>query len=287
VRIIPGECGVITGSASGLGYGLSIALAERGMNVVIADKDTEGAERTAAEARTYGVDAVAVPTDVSNLDSMLRLAHVADERFGSVQLLVNNAAVYRSGPLWEMPPEDWDWLIRVNIKGVLNGLSAFLPRMMAQSGQRHIVISSSTNGLWIMPGQGAYNTTKYAVAGLAEALADDLAPQGISVSVICPGPMRTRLGQSSTPPSMIGKEELQNLPADTEKLRQMMATWPMYEPLDVGRIVRNAIEDDEFWILTHAQGLEEIEARHESLKAAFGRRVANEAKLNRLLARDP
>jgi NAD(P)-dependent dehydrogenase (short-subunit alcohol dehydrogenase family) len=274
-----GQCGVVTGSASGLGYGLSLALAERGMNLVIADRDADGADRTAREVTARGVDTIAVPTDVSNLDAVHRLADVAYERFGSVQLLVNNAAVYRSGPLWEMPPEDWDWLISVNLKGIINGLTAFLPRMIDQSDERHIVMSSSTNGLWIMPGQGAYNTTKYAVVGLAEALADDLAPLGIAVSVICPGPMQTRLGSSSRPPSMVGQEEIPNLPPDTEKLRQMMATWPMLDPADAGRIVCHGIEENEFWILTHAQGLDEIEARHRGLRAAFDRRAANEPKL--------
>jgi len=254
------------------------------MNLVLADRDAVGAARTAVEVQGRGVDAIAVPTDVSNLDAVTLLADTAYERFGSVQLLVSNAAVYRSGRLWEMPPEDWDWLISVNLRGVINALNAFLPRMMTQSDERHIVMTSSTNGLWIMPGQGAYNTTKYAVVGLAEALADDLGPLGIAVSVICPGPMQTRLGSSSRPPSMVGQEETPNLPPDTEKLRQMMATWPVLDPVDAGRIVRHGIEENAFWILTHAQGLEEIEARHQSLKAAFDRRVADEAKLASVLA---
>jgi NAD(P)-dependent dehydrogenase (short-subunit alcohol dehydrogenase family) len=274
-----GKCAVVTGSASGMGYGLSLALAEHGMNVVVADWNVKGAERTSAELRELGVDAIAVDTDVSNVDSVKHLADVAYEHFGSVQLLVNNAAVHRAGPLWETPVEDWDWLIGVNLKGVINGLNAFLPRMMSQVDERHIVMTSSTNGLWIMPRQGAYNTTKYAVVGLAEALADDLAIEGITVSVVCPGPMQTHLGQNP-PPS--GRSQG---PVYTTKLWHMMATWPMLEPLEVGRIVRSAIEANEFWILPHAQGLEEIEARHQSLTAAFQRRIARGPELAALIGR--
>jgi NAD(P)-dependent dehydrogenase (short-subunit alcohol dehydrogenase family) len=275
-----GKCAVVTGSASGLGYGLSVALAERGMNVVVADWNGEGAERTAGELKELGVDAIAVHTDVSNMDSVNRLADVAYEYFGSVQLLVNNAAVHRAGPLWETPVEDWDWLIGVNLKGIIHGVNAFLPRMMAQADERHIVMTSSTNGLWIMPRQGAYNTTKYAVVGLAEALADDLALEGITVSVICPGPMQTHLGQNP-PPSGTGQG-----PVYTAKLWHMMATWPMLQPLEVGRIVRAAIEANEFWILPHAQGLEEIEARHRGLSAAFQRRISRGEELASLIGRE-
>jgi NAD(P)-dependent dehydrogenase (short-subunit alcohol dehydrogenase family) len=269
----------VTGSASGMGHGLSMALAERGMNVVVADWNADGAERTAVDLKQLGVDAIAVHTDVSNVDSVNHLADVAFEQFGSVQLLVNNAAVHRAGPLWETPVEDWDWLIGVNLKGIIHGLNAFLPRMMCQADERHIVMTASTNGLWIMPRQGAYNTTKYAVVGLAEALANDLDLEGITVSVVCPGPMRTHLGQNP-PPSGTGQG-----PVYTAKLRQMMATWPMLEPLEAGRIVRSAIEANEFWIFPHAQGLEEIEERYRSLTAAFQRRIARGPELASLIGR--
>jgi NAD(P)-dependent dehydrogenase (short-subunit alcohol dehydrogenase family) len=281
MKKLSGKCGVVTGAASGLGYGLALALAERGMNLVIADWDAEGADRAATAARAKGVDAVAVETDVSSLDTVQHLADVAYERHGGVQLLVNNAAVSRPGRLWEISAEDWQWVMDINVTGVINGLIAFLPRMMAQSDERHIAITSSTNGLWTMPKQGAYNMTKYALVGLSEALADDLAPHGITVSVICPGPMRTRLGANSRPPSLGGQSiQSQRTASDRpEKLRQMLATWPTLEPEEAGRIACNGIEEGEFWILTHAEGLEEIEARHQGLKEAFERRAAKETVL--------
>lgn len=279
MKVMSSRCAVITGAGSGMGYGLSLALAERGMNLVIADWNVEGAEQTVAEVKGYGVDAIAVPTDVSRFDSVVHLADVAYGHFGSVQLLVSNAAVYRSGALWETPAEDWDWLIDVNVKGMVHAVNAFVPRMLSQSDERHVVLSSSTNGLWIMPRQGAYNTTKYAVVGIAEALADDLASEDIAVSVICPGPMRTHLGQSKPPSGH------QSGPEYPERLRQLLATWPMLEPLEVGRIVRNSIEENEFWILPHAQGLDEIETKHRGLLDAFQRRIDNGPKLASIIGR--
>jgi len=111
----------------------------------------------------FGVEAIAVPTDVSDPESVKALADFAYARFGSEQLLVNNAA-------------DWRWLIGINIEGAANGISAFVPRMLQQSGEKHVVVTGSTNGLWIISGQGAYNITKYALTELAEGLAVDVEP---------------------------------------------------------------------------------------------------------------
>jgi NAD(P)-dependent dehydrogenase (short-subunit alcohol dehydrogenase family) len=278
MRNMSGKCGVIAGTGTGLGYGLALAVAKRGMNVVVADWNSAFAEQAAADARALGVRALAFPTDVSDPQAVERLAEASYREFGSVELVVNNAGVYRNGPLWQTPFQDWMWLTGINNGGTINAINSFIPRMMRQDGEQHFVITASTNGLWIMPNQGAYNATKYALVGLAEALADDLqqADASIAVSVICPGPMiGGSMGLLDRAPSLADTPAPAALDEATmpEKLREMMRTWPLMEPSDSGEMACRGIEQGEFYILTHAEGIEEIDARHRMLQNAFARRA--------------
>lgn len=267
-----GKCAVITGGGNGLGSGMAIALAERGMNLVIADRDDDGAEKTAAQVRGLGVEALTVHVDVANPDDVERLAAHAYEKFGSVQLLMNNAAVWERGALAEMSSADWQWMSSVNFQGPANGIRAFVPRMRRQSGERHISITSSTNGLWMLPGQGAYNSIKYALIGMAEALELELRDQGIGVSVICPGPMATEMARLSRPPSLAGESSSSQLTEVPPELAEMFASWGMQEPLVAGRNAIRGLADGEFYILTHAQGWTDIAPRFERMRDAFRRR---------------
>ena len=269
-----GKCAVITGGGNGLGSGMAVALAERGMNVVIADRDDAGADRTAAEVRKRGVEALTVHVDVADADDVERLAAAAYERFGSVQLLMNNAAVWQRGALAETSSADWRWMSSINLDGPANGIRAFVPRMLRQSGERHVSITSSTNGLWMLPGQGAYNLIKYALIGMAEALERELRDHGISVSVICPGPMATEMARLSRPPSLAGESSASQLAEVPPELAAMFASWGMQSPEEAGRNAIRGLADGEFYILTHAQGWPEIEARFERMREAFRRRAA-------------
>lgn len=277
MRDMSGRCGVIAGTGTGLGYGLAVAIAKRGMNVVVADWNPDFAEQAASDVRALGVRALAVTTDVSDPQAVERLAEASYEEFGSVQLLIINAGVHRIGPLWETPFEDWMWMTSINNGGSINAMNSFIPRMLRQDGERHIVMTASTNGLWIMPNQGAYNATKYALVGLAEALADDLRNTDIAVSVICPGPMFGGQMGYGRPPSFrdapapeFDLDDDSTMPA---KLREMLRTWPGMQPSESGEMACRGIEQGEFWILTHAEGLEEIDARHRQLEEAFARRA--------------
>jgi NAD(P)-dependent dehydrogenase (short-subunit alcohol dehydrogenase family) len=274
MKSFKGKCAVLTGAANGLGRGLALALASRGTNVVIADRDATAAARTAKDAAALGVKAVAVPTDVSVPASLQSLADAAYHQFGSVQLFVSNAAVWIRRPLWQMTPEDWRWLLNINVEGVANSLSTFVPRMMAQAGEKHVVITGSTNGLWTMPGQGAYNATKYALTGIAEGLAADVEPLGMKVSLICPGPMNTEMGRRSQPPSLNGATSLSQMPDVPKELQDMVETWGMLDHMDAGRIALRGIEEEEFYIFTHAAGWDEIGPRHDRIAAALKRRAA-------------
>lgn len=273
MKAFAGKCAVITGGGNGLGAGMAIALAERGMNVVIADRDDDGADKTATEVRRLGVEALAVNVDVADPAAVEQLAATAYDRFGSVQLLMNNAAVWQRGALAEMTSADWQWMSSVNLAGPANGIRAFVPRMRGQSGERHISITSSTNGLWMLPGQGAYNSIKYALIGMAEALELELRDDGIAVSVICPGPMATEMARLSRPPSLAGEASASQLAEVPPELAAMFASWGMQQPAEAGRNAIRGLADGEFYILTHAQGWPEIEPRFERMREAFRRRA--------------
>jgi NAD(P)-dependent dehydrogenase (short-subunit alcohol dehydrogenase family) len=261
-----GACAVITG-ASGLGRGMAAALAERETHLVIADYNLEAAETTAHLAESHGVRAIAVRTDVSDAGAMQRLADRAYAEFGSVQLLVNNAAVYLRQPIWEVAPEDWRWILSINVEGPANSLRAFVPCMLAQEGERHIVITSSQNGLWTMPGQGAYNTTKYALMGLGEALAAEVSGHGVQVSLVCPGPMVGEMGRNSKPPSLKGESaQMKQIP---DYLQAMIDSWGALDRMEAGRIVVRGIERGELYILTHTDGWDLVDGRHQQLAEAY------------------
>src|SRR3990167_5802356 len=188
---------VVTGGASGIGRALCLAFAREGMRVVIADLDGPGMAETAAQAGAAGARALAVPTDVSRLAEVQALADRAWRDFGAVHVLCNNAGVGVSGGLEAATHRDWEWVVGVNLWGVIHGLEAFVPRMIAQQQGGHIVNTASMAGLIASQGLGVYNTTKYAVVGLSERLSKDLRPYGIGVSVLCPMGVTTRIRQSA------------------------------------------------------------------------------------------
>jgi NAD(P)-dependent dehydrogenase (short-subunit alcohol dehydrogenase family) len=184
-----GRTAVITGSGSGIGRGMAVVFADEGINVVVADIDAEAAEQTAEDVRAKGVGSIAVRTDVSEPASVQALAEVAYEEFGPVHLLCNNAGVAVSKPVMDLGIEDWNWLLAVNLLGVVNGVFAFVPRMRAQGGEAHIVNTASIAGLAPndSPNQGVYSPTKAAIAAYSEVLREELAPDRIGVSVLLPG----------------------------------------------------------------------------------------------------
>ncbi|MYI82299.1 MAG: SDR family NAD(P)-dependent oxidoreductase [Chloroflexi bacterium] len=189
---------VITGGASGIGRAIGLALADAGAHVVVADIDTPLAEQTAGEIAARGVRSLAVETDVAERDSVEALAERACEEFGAVHLLFNNAGVAMHGSLAEMSEQDWQWVLSVNLWGQLHGVRAFLPRIREQlqrgGGEAHIVNTASLNGVVARNNaHGVYTASKYAVVGYSFVLREELAAEGIGVSVLCPSMMDTGL----------------------------------------------------------------------------------------------
>src|SRR5204862_878647 len=196
VDSLKGRVGVVTGGASGIGRALAEAFAREGARVVVADLDEAGMAEVVVPIRSRGGEALAVRTDVTDLASVQALAGRAFDAFGRVHVLCNNAGVALWGGLETATHRDWQWVLGVNLWGVVHGLEAFLPRMIAQKEPGHVVNTASMAGLVATRGLGIYNTSKYAVVGLSETLAKDLAPHGIGVSVLCPMGVATRIGAS-------------------------------------------------------------------------------------------
>ncbi|HEX9888733.1 MAG TPA: SDR family NAD(P)-dependent oxidoreductase, partial [Nitriliruptorales bacterium] len=196
--LLEGRTAVVTGAANGIGLATAHRLARVGMGVVLADIDRPRLEQATAELRTAGHQVLAVPTDVSDASQVDALAGAAWDTFGAVHLLCNNAGVGWTGPLWTATPNDWAWVLGVNLDGTIRGIRSFVPRMLEEGAPGHIVNLSSMAGLAAPPGLGPYAASKHAVVGLSESLAHDLQGVGapISVTVICPGVVATDIANA-------------------------------------------------------------------------------------------
>lgn len=183
-----GKTVVVTGAASGIGLALAKVFAEQGMNIVLADIEQQRLDAAEAEVAALGVDAIGVVTDVGSGESVAALCKASVERFGSVQVLCNNAGVYTGGQLWEQTEDDYEWLMRVNQWGIIHGIRHFVPQMIAQDDDCHIVNTSSMASLCTLPFAGIYHMTKHAALALSECLYHELAMSApkVKVSCLCP-----------------------------------------------------------------------------------------------------
>jgi NAD(P)-dependent dehydrogenase (short-subunit alcohol dehydrogenase family) len=257
---------IVTGAGSGIGRGTALALADAGMNVVVADIDEASASAVAKEVEAAGGRGLAVRTDVADRSSVEALAEAAYSAFGSVHVLHNNAGVALFMRLDSMEDIDWRWILSINLEGVINGLQAFLPRMKAQEGEKHIVNTASMAGMFAPQMLGAYNATKFAVVAISETLREEVATDGIGVSVLCPGVVGTNIMQNSLRDRPAGGGNMQ-LPS----IDGSASFGRVVDPSDVGRLVRQAIIDNEPYIFTHPEYAAIASARFERILAAFER----------------
>jgi NAD(P)-dependent dehydrogenase (short-subunit alcohol dehydrogenase family) len=269
-----GKVAVVTGAASGIGRALAERSAREGMKVVLADVEKPALARAAVEMQASGATVLAVPTDVSRLADIENLARRTVETFGAVHLLFNNAGVGVGGPPWECTEADWQWTLGVNLWGVIHGLRVFLPIMMAQGTEGHIVNTASAAGILPFHPSAPYQTTKFAVVGLSENLHHWLALAGspLKASVLCPGWIKTHIMESERN----RPAELRNPPAappPPEVLAQIAAVAQLVEtglaPEAVADGVFSAIREEKFYIYV---GLEPFMAlveqrNHEVLQA--------------------
>jgi NAD(P)-dependent dehydrogenase (short-subunit alcohol dehydrogenase family) len=282
---LEGKTAVVTGAAAGIGQALAKKFAAEGMKLVLADRDAKALEQTAAELRADGVDVLDLIVDVTAPAEVQALAAAAYERFGTVELLCNNAGVLgRILPIWEQPIENWEWVFDVNVKGVVNGLRAFVGRMIEQDSDAYVLNTGSIAGLITGPFFAPYNASKHAVVAISECLHHELRAVGskVKVGVLCPGWVNTGLASleaklpdelqavnaSVTPAAAVRDRDL--------SVRRMVAD--SIGPDEIAEIVAQAVREERFYIFPHPERKADIEWRIEDLLAerlpAFGPRPA-------------
>jgi NAD(P)-dependent dehydrogenase (short-subunit alcohol dehydrogenase family) len=198
MRLERGQVAVVTGGASGLGLGLARAFAARGLDVVLADVEAGPLDAAVDEIAATGARVIGVPTDVRSAAALEGLASATLNRFGRVDVVCNNAGVVSfTGPTWEIDLNEWEWVLSVNLQGVIHGVRAFVPHLVAQ-GSGHVINTASMAGISAGPGMAPYLVSKHAVVALTEGLAAELAlaAPGVGASVVCPGQVVTNIADA-------------------------------------------------------------------------------------------
>jgi NAD(P)-dependent dehydrogenase (short-subunit alcohol dehydrogenase family) len=268
---LEGKVGFVTGGASGIGFGIVKRFVDAGMKVVVADLRQDHIDVCLAwfAERQLGRQVHAIRLDVTDRAAMAAAADEAERVFGKVHVLVNNAGVGIEGPLAEATYDDWDFGMGVNLGGVVNGVQTFMPRIRAHGEGGHIVSTASLAGLITMPpNMIMYVTAKSAVISMMESLRLGLAGEGIGVSVLCPGPIKSnihQLGQNRPERFKAGAAFVEA--AERLSQRQLSDAW--MEPEQVGDMVVDAIRNDRLYIITHGEWRDAFKARADAILAAM------------------
>ena len=265
---LEGKTAVVTGAASGIGLGMARTFAKNGLSVVLSDIHGERLEAALAEVRALGAKAIAVPADVSERAGVQKIADAALREFGAIHIACNNAGVTLHGKsIWEVTPEEWDWIAGVNLHGVMHGMQIFLPIIQRHGGEGHIVNTASIAGFQVAPHRrsGAYAATKFAVVALTESLWNDLCETPVGVSVLAPAAVKTRiyLSNESRPERFGGPYATGALNSLQKELEAGL------DPETIGDRVLRAIRARELYIFTHMQTKEWLLARHQRIVDAF------------------
>jgi NAD(P)-dependent dehydrogenase (short-subunit alcohol dehydrogenase family) len=278
MRDLVGRVAFVTGGSSGIGLGLVRALAQEGMRVAFTYRRADHLETALAELAGDASRVHPLRLDVTDRAAFVRAADETERVLGPVQLLVNNAGVGVHGLLEHASYEDWDWVIGVNLGGVINGIVTFLPRMIAADREAHIVNVSSMGGIAALGSVGVYATSKFAVVGLTEALRTDMIGRKIGVSVYCPGPVKSNIAESGlSRPAHLARtgyaspELVQGAPPP-EMMREAM------EGVEAARYVIEGIRANRLYILSHPEFRDVLAARHAALLAAVPDEPLNQAR---------
>jgi NAD(P)-dependent dehydrogenase (short-subunit alcohol dehydrogenase family) len=266
---LEGKTAFITGGGSGVALGQAkIFAAEARMNVVIADIRQDHLDQAMGYFATLGLPVHAIHLDITDRTAYASAAEEAERLFGPVDLLCNTAGVSQFGPIEQASDDDWDWQIDVNLKGMINGVRTFMPRMIERRSG-HIVNTASMSAFVALPNTGIYCTTKYAVRGLSESLRLELQKYDIGVSLLCPGGVNTNIHESVL--SRPGKyAQTGYYGADPEVFKRLKAVIESgIDPLDLARIVLGAVRANDFWILPYPEFIPTVELYNEQVIAAL------------------
>ena len=263
-----GKTAFITGAGSGIGLGMARTFARNGMNIVLCDIRREGLDDALGQINQLGAQALAVEADVSVREQLERAAQQAFDVFGDVHVFCANAGVSMHGvPIEQLPARDWEWVLGVNLYGVIHGFQIFAPHMRAHGEPSHIVNTASIGGFRITPGwdTGPYSMSKYAVVAISEALEQDLEGSNIGLSILAPAAVKTGIFHSgrARPQRMGGAFNRQ----ESEQFAHLLDAG--LTPDLVGERVLRAIRKGEFYIFTHNWARELLDQRHARIQAAF------------------
>ena len=277
MRELAGKAAFVTGGASGIGLALGTAFAQAGMKVMLADIETEALAEAVKSLGDFAPNVRSVNCDVADPTSVERAANAACEAFGNVHVVCNNAGVAAAGGIDNISLDNWRWVLDVNLMGVLHGIRSFLPHIRAHGEGGHIVNTASMAGMNSGLGFSPYVASKFAVVGMSEGLATQLKPFGIGVTVLCPGFVRTRIGESGrNRPQRYGATQTPD-PASPAGLLLAQITERLQsglDPADVAARVVAAIRDDELYVFTHPEMRGELEARFAAIMAAMDKAAA-------------
>jgi NAD(P)-dependent dehydrogenase (short-subunit alcohol dehydrogenase family) len=278
MRDFSGKVAFITGGASGVGFGMAKAFSAAGMSVVIADIRQDHLDTAMKSFSGAGARVHPIRLDVTDRKAMARAADEAERVFGSVHVVCNNAGVNLFNDIAEATYDDWDWILGVNLGGVVNGVRTFVPRIKAHGEGGHIVNTASM-GSFIASGiAGVYCTAKFAVRGMSEALRYSLAPHKIGVSVLCPGLVNSAIYESDkVRPAELSAEATVPDPEFLEQLAQLHQVG--MTPEEIGGKVLRALERNDFYIFSHPEFKEELRAIFDEALAAIPDEPAPPARL--------
>jgi NAD(P)-dependent dehydrogenase (short-subunit alcohol dehydrogenase family) len=267
----------VTGGASGIGFALGAAFAQAGMKVMLADIETDALAEAVESLRDFGPNVRGVACDVADPVSVERAAKASYQAFGNVHVVCNNAGVAAAGGIDNISLDNWRWVLDVNLMGVLHGIRTFLPHIRAHGEGGHIVNTASMAGMNSGLGFSPYVASKFAVVGMSEGLATQLKPFAIGVSVLCPGFVRTRIGESGrNRPQRYGATQTPD-PASPAGLLLAQITERLesgLDPSDVASRVLAAIREDELYVFTHPEMRAELEDRFAAIMAAMDQAAA-------------
>jgi NAD(P)-dependent dehydrogenase (short-subunit alcohol dehydrogenase family) len=266
MRDLVGKTAFVTGGASGIGLAIGRAFAGAGMRVMLADIEAKPLEQAIEAFKGNLPEVRGVVCDVRDYADVERAARRTVEAFGKVHVVCNNAGVTGSAGTDNISLQDWQWVIGINLMGVVHGVKAFLPLLKAHGEGGHIVNTASMAGFLSDTGFGAYTASKFAVVGISEALSTELEPQGIGVSILCPGWVATRISESRRNwPNEYGVPPPRGPLAErfAELVRNGMT------PSDVAALVLNAVQNNELYIFTHPEMRPWLEKRVDRFLTAY------------------
>jgi NAD(P)-dependent dehydrogenase (short-subunit alcohol dehydrogenase family) len=272
MRELAGKTAFVSGGASGIGFALARAFAEAGMQVMLADIETDALAAAVKSLQAVGPDVRGVACDVADPVSVERAAAESYEAFGNVHVVCNNAGVGGGSGIDNISLDNWRWVLDVNLMGVVHGIRTLLPHIRAHGEGGHIVNTASMAGMFSGLGFSPYAASKFAVVTMSEGLAMQLTPLGIGVTVLCPGFVRTRISESArSRPERYGPMVPPDPASPAGQLAARLAELSRsgIDPSDVAAQVLAAIREDELYVFTHPEMRADLEERFATIMAAM------------------